>query len=206
MKRWEAGTAGVGVAAMVLSGVLSASAAAAPANAGVARSAGASASTASTVSSPYFGTRYFNCYPEYGCAASGVLPKNWRAIRLGTDHYRFADRTAPRMIRIRMNLREEISTATAAQRKQAALRGTPGLKVLSRRTTTVNAGQGPLTMTTLVYTYRQGSTTRWVATRYLGMWGIKSPNVELTVGGRLQDRALLTKVLAKATTSITLAG
>jgi hypothetical protein len=162
---------------------------------------------AAVQSSPVFVKRYFNCYYDEGCYATAVLPKTWRAIRLGTNEYRFADRVAPRMIRIRMNLIGP-STAVAAKRKQAALKGTRGLKIVSRKTTTMKstAGQGPLTVTTLVYTYRSGSTTRWVATRYVAMWGLSGANVELTVGGRLKDRALLTKVLDKATASMTLAG
>jgi len=200
MKRWGLGLAVVGAAGMVLSGVL-------PASAAVDASTGYSATTVQ--SKPVFVKRYFNCYYDEGCFATAVLPKTWRAIRLGTDEYRFADRTAPRMIRIRMNLKGEISTATAAKQKQGALKGTPGLKILSRTTSTAmrsTTGQGPLTVTTLVYTYRSGSTTRWVATRYVAMWGMKTTNVELTVGGRLKDRALLTTVLDKATASITLAG
>ncbi|TCC24081.1 hypothetical protein [Kribbella sindirgiensis] len=155
-----------------------------------------------------FVKRYFNCYYDEGCFATAVLPKTWRAIRLGTNEYRFADRTAPRMIRIRMNIVNGPSTAVAAKRKQAALKGTRGLKILSRKTTTMKStsGQGPLTVTTLVYTYRSGSTTRWVATRYIAMWNLKSANVEMTVGGRLKDRTFLTKVVDKASASITLAG
>ena len=64
----------------------------------------------------------------------------------------------------------------------------------------------PLIVTTLVYTYKSGSTTRWVATRYIGQWGDKHANIEITVGGRLKDRALLTTVLNKATSSVALSG
>jgi hypothetical protein len=167
----------------------------------------AATSVAAGTAQPVFVKRYFNCYYDEGCFATAVLPKTWRAIRLGTDEYRFADRTAPRMIRIRMNITGP-STAADAKHKQAALKGTRGLKILSRTTTTMKStsGQGPLTVTTLVYTYRSGSTTRYVATRYIAMWSLSSANVEMTVGGRLKDRAVLTKVLDKATTSITLAG
>lgn len=206
MKRWGVGLAVVGAAGLVLSGVLPADAAVGSSAKYVAVSTASTASTAQ--SSPAFARRYFVCYPDYGCSASAVLPKTWRAIRLGTFEYRFADRTAPRMIRVRVNLRG-LSTVAAAKHKQAALKGTRGLKILSRTTTTTmksTNGQGPLTVTTLVYTYRSGSTTRWVATRYVAQWGMSEANVELTVGGRSKDRAVLTKVLDKATTTIALAG
>src|SRR5438445_768261 len=107
MKRWGVGLAVVGAAGMVLAGV-------APAEAKV---DGATTSVAAGTVQPVFVTRYFNCYYDEGCFATAVLPKTWRAIRLGTDEYRFADRTAPRMIRIRMNLTGP-STAVAAKHKQ----------------------------------------------------------------------------------------
>ncbi len=196
MKHWGAGIALMGSTGMLLSAAL-------PASASV---DGATNHAAVSTSSPVFVTRYFNCYYEEGCYASAVLPKTWRAVRLGTDEYRFTDRSAPRMIRIRMNLTGP-SPAAAAKHKQASLEGTRGLRILSRKSATnAHAQQGPLTMTTLVYTYRSGSTTRWVATRYLAPRGMKTANVERTVGGRLKDRVLLTKVLDKATTSIALAG
>ncbi|MFF0267414.1 hypothetical protein [Kribbella sp. NPDC004536] len=196
MKRWGAGIALMGTAGLLVSAAL-------PAEASV---DGATKYAAVSTASPVFVKRYFNCYYDEGCFATAVLPRTWRAVRLGTDEYRFADRSAPRMIRIRMNLTGP-SPAAAAKHKQAALKGTRGLKILSRKSATnTHAQQGPLTMTTLVYTYRSGSTTRWVATRYVAQWGMTTANIELTVGGRLQDRVLLTKVLDKATTSIALAG
>jgi hypothetical protein len=163
---------------------------------------------ASNVQSTTFVKRYFSCYAGYGCQVTATLPATWRYVKLNRDEFRFADRSAPRMIRIRVGLGDKVSTATAAAQKQAALRGTRGLKVLSRSTTTMTSTmqQGPLTVTTLVYTYRSGSTTRWVATRYVGQHGERTASLELSVGGRVQDRALLTTVLNKATTSMALYG
>lgn len=194
MKRWGIGLAVVGSAGMLLSGVL-------PANA---TADAPQQMVASSNIQSYYKTRYFDCFD--GCYVSAVLPKSWRYVKLSNEEFRFSDRTAPRMIRIRMV--HGGTTAVQAKHKQDALKGTRGLKVLSRKTATMRSTthQGPLTVTTLVYTYKSGSTTRWVATRYVAQWGLKSANLELTVGGRLQDRAALAAILDNATTSITLAG
>ncbi|MFC9691200.1 hypothetical protein ACFTSF_21790 [Kribbella sp. NPDC056951] len=155
-----------------------------------------------------YGQRNFDCDPEYGCHASAVLPKSWKYTKLGNGEGRFSDRAVPRMIRIDTNLPMAPGTATAAQRKQKALKGTPGLKILGLQNGTMKSTmqQGPLRISTLVYTYRSGSTTRWVATRYIGFHGSKIAGAEVTVAGRVQDRVLLGTVLTKATQSLALYG
>jgi len=199
MRRWGIGLAVVGTAGLMVTGML-------PAGATVV--APAKVVAASNVQSTTFVQRYFSCYEYYGCSVTAMLPKTWRYVKLNRNEFRFLDRSAPRMVRFHVNLGGRVTTATAAKNKQAALRGTRGLKVLSRSTTTMKATmqQGPLTVTTLVYTYKSGSTTRWVATRYIGQWGDKHAQIEITVGGRLKDRTLLTTVLDKATASVALSG
>jgi hypothetical protein len=102
----------------------------------------------------------------------------------------------------------DVSTTTALKKKQAALKGTRGLKVLGTSTVVMKStsGQGRLTVSTIVYTYRKGNTTRWVATRYVGMWGSKSAHIEITVAGTTKDRKDLGAVINRATQSIYLAG
>lgn len=196
MKRWGIGLAVVGSAGLLFSGVM-------PAQAAVDTSQKVVAS--SNVQSVVYKTRYWDCWD--GCRASAVLPKSWRYVELGNGEFRFVDRTAPRMIRFG-KATEGLSTAATAKRKLATLKGTHGLKVLGVKTTrmTSTTQQGPLTVTTVVYTYKSGSTTRWVATRYVAPWGQDRLNLELTVGGRLKDRTLLTTVLNKATQTVALAG
>ena len=199
MKRWGLGLAVLGTAGLMVAGMV-------PADATV--TAPRQDVAASNIQSTVFAQRYFSCYEDYGCSVTAMLPKTWRYVKLGSDEFRFLDRSVPRMVRFHVNLGGEVTTAAAAKKKQAALRGTRGLKVLSRSTTTMKATmqQGPLIVTTLVYTYKSGSTTRWVATRYIGQWGDKHANIEITVGGRRKDRALLTTVLNKATSSVALSG
>ena len=100
-----------------------------------------------------------------------------------------------------------MTTVNAVKEKIAALHGTPGLKVLSTSTKTMGStmDQGPQTVSTLIYTYRSGNTTRWVATRYVGQQGWKEASIELSVGSTA-DSKLLTTVLDRATLSVALYG
>ena len=187
------GLAGIGAAALALTGV-------APAQARVVAASNSQALT--------YGQRNFDSDPDRGCHASAVLPKSWKHTKLGVGDARFSDRAVPRMIRFDTSLTSRPGTATAALNKQKALKGTPGLKILGIQNGTMKSTmqQGPLRISTLVYTYRSGSTTRWVATRYVGFHGGKTADAEITVGGRLQDRTLLGTVLTKATQSLALYG
>ncbi len=204
MKRWKTTRRRAVTGLAVLGAAGAALVAAGPAQAAVpVRVVAASNSQA-----PAFGTRYFDCVPEYGCHATAVLPKSWKYTDLGNGQSRFTDRAVPRMVRFDSRLDSNPGTATAALQKQKALKGTPGLKILGLQNGTMKSTrqQGQLRISTLVYTYRSGSTTRWVATRYIGFWGDKTAAAEITVGGRVQDRALLGTVLTKATQSLALAG
>ncbi|MFF1819901.1 hypothetical protein ACFVWG_21550 [Kribbella sp. NPDC058245] len=193
MKRLMIGLAALATTGVALLGV-------APADAQVVAASNSSALT--------YGQRNFDCDPEYGCHASAVLPKSWKYTALGHGEGRFTDRAVPRMIRIDADLDSHPGTATAALNKQKALKGTRGLKILGLQNGTITSTmqQGPLRISTLVYTYRSGSETRWVATRYVGFHGDKTASAEVTVGGRLQDRTLLGTVLTKATQSLALYG
>jgi hypothetical protein len=152
-----------------------------------------------------FVTREFNCYGANGCFAYAQLPKTWKHIALGRGQDRFKDPARDRMIRFNVQVGGRVSTATAIKQKQAALQGTRGLRVLGTSTVTMRStAMGPLTVSTIVYTYRRGNTTRWVATRYIGPDG--SAMIEITVAGATKDRKVLGAVINRATRSITLPG
>lgn len=153
--------------------------------------------------------RYFECWKPKECHASAVLPKTWKSVDQGDKKTAFQDPTANRMIRFNVELGGKApTTVVAGQRKVAALKGTPGLKIQNVYTTTMQStnSQGKLTLTTVVYTYKSGTTTRWVATRYLGQQGSNQAEREITVGGAPTDYKLLGTALLKATQSLALAG
>lgn len=162
---------------------------------------------ASNTQSVTYVKRYFN-HSNLGYQATAVLPKTWRHVVLGQDQARFTDPAANRMIRFDTTYNYKISTVTALKNKVAALKGTRGLHVVGTSTVTMRStsGQGPLTVSTLVYTYKSGNTTRWVATRYVGLWGVKSALAEISTAGALSDSKLLGAVINNATVSLTLAG
>ncbi len=151
--------------------------------------------------------RNFDCGKRV-CHASAVLPKTWKHVVQGNGKDAFQDPTANRMIRFNVLLSGDQTTVVAGQQKVAALKGTPGLKIQNVYTTTMQStrNQGKLTLTTVVYTYKSGTTTRWVATRYLAQQGGKQAEYEITVGGAPTDYKLLGTALLKATQSLALAG
>ena len=152
-----------------------------------------------------FVTRQFNCYGEYGCYAFAQLPKTWKRIALGRGQDRFKDPARDRMVRFNVQVGGRVSTATAIKQKKAALKGTRGLRVVGTSTVRMpNTALGQVTVSTIVYTYRRGNTTRWVATRYIGPAG--SAMIEITVAGAPKDRKVLGTVINRATRTITLAG
>jgi len=155
-----------------------------------------------------FAKRYFECYPDIGCRTTAQLPRTWRYVRLGSSQTRFLDDAHNRMIRFNTSYGGRVSTATALKRKVAALKGTRGLHIVGTSTVTMRStsGQGPLKVSTLVYTYRSGNITRWVATRYVALWGTTEAEVEISVAGSPRDSKLLGTVINRATQSVTLAG
>jgi len=166
------------------------------------------ASSNSTASTPVrYKTRFFLHYSE-GNHAMAVLPTTWRDVELGDWQARFDDSANNRMIRFDNNYNYKIGTVTALNRKIAALKGTRGLHIVGTSTVGMNSTnhEGRLTVSTVVYTYKSGNTTRWVATRYVGLDGSKSADVEISTAGSPADSKVLGAVINYATTSLALAG
>ncbi|MFD3405670.1 hypothetical protein ACFWUU_33605 [Kribbella sp. NPDC058693] len=187
-----------GAAALVLSG-------AAPSNAATEqiRTVAASNSAAAPVR---YKTRFFIRYSE-GNHAMAVLPSTWRQVELGNWQTRFDDSANNRMIRFNVQY-ANVSTVTALNRKIAALKGTRGLHIVGTSTVGMNSTnhQGRMTVSTVVYTYKSGNTTRWVATRYVGQQGSKNAEVEISTAGSTADSKVLGAVINYATLSLALAG
>jgi hypothetical protein len=153
-----------------------------------------------------FVTRAFDCYGANRCAAFAQLPKTWKDVRLGPGQDRFTDPARDRMIRFNIRFGDRVSAATAIRQKRAALQGTRGLHVLGMSTVRMQSttGMGPQTVSTIVYTYRRGNTTRWVATRYIEPYGTGAAPIEITVAGAPKDRKVLGTVITRATRTISL--
>lgn len=162
---------------------------------------------ASNSSAVTYKLRYFNHSSE-GYHASAVLPSNWRLVQLSTWHARFDDSAHNRMIRIDTAYNGNLGTVTALNQKIRSLKNTRGLHIVGTSTVTMRSttGQGPLRVSTVVYTYRSGSTTRWVATRYVGWSGRNAADVEFSVAGSPKDSKMLGATINKATVTLTLAG
>ncbi|MFB6719300.1 hypothetical protein ACFCV3_04030 [Kribbella sp. NPDC056345] len=165
--------------------------------------AGTTQTTTQQVPAVKFVKRDFDCFAHVGCTASAQLPSAWKQVNLAKYRTRFADK-ANQTATFNTSYGAKVSTAQAMKNKQVALKGTRGLRIVSTATTKLKStsGQGPLTVSTIVYTYQSGKTTRWVATRYIGTWGYPDAAIELTVAGSPKNSKFLGTVLLKATTSV----
>ncbi|GAB3932062.1 hypothetical protein GCM10029976_037430 [Kribbella albertanoniae] len=187
-----------GVAATIVAGGLALGGAALHSNAETTQQ-----TTTQQVAAVKFVKRDFDCFAHVGCLASSQLPSTWKQINLAKYRTRFADK-ANQTATFTTNLGAKVSTAQAMKNKQKALKGTRGLHIVSTATTKMKStsGQGPLTVSTIVYTYKSGKTTRWVATRYIGTWGYTDAGIELTVAGAPKNSKFLGTVLLKATSAV----
>ncbi|MFI5734604.1 hypothetical protein ACIA49_31105 [Kribbella sp. NPDC051587] len=153
-------------------------------------------------SNSQFVKRYFAV--SDGPHASAYVPKTWKHQTLGAWQDKFSDAKHNQAVRFNTAYNANISTTQAMKRKVVALKHVRGLHVVSTSTASMKStsGQGPLTVSTVVYTYRSGKTTRWVADRFLGVEGGKSAEVEIAVAGAPKDYKYLGTVLLTATRSI----
>ncbi|TDD55725.1 hypothetical protein E1263_25975 [Kribbella antibiotica] len=168
--------------------------------------AAVASSNSQAASSPVFVKRYFaNTSPGHPHAGAYV-PKTWKHQVLAPWQDKFADAKHNQMIRFNSATDTSVSTTQAMKRKVAALKHTRGLKVVSTSTASMKStsGQGPLTISTVVYTYRSGKTTRWVADRFIGLQGVNYSEVEVIVGGAPKDYKYLGTVLLNGTRSLQL--
>lgn len=133
------------------------------------------------------------------------LPKTWKEVKVAPHETRFDDAANSRMIRFNTWIGPS-STRSQLDRKIASLKGTPGLKIVAKATVkgTSTVGQGPVTVSTVVYTYKSGKTTRWVATRYVALKGRTGGDAEITVGGAPSQSKVLSNVLETATKTLSI--
>jgi hypothetical protein len=145
------------------------------------------------------------------CQVSAQIPKGWAWTKVDPYEARF-DKSKTWMLRIDGYLTGAGSTVKFTQARIKALHGTPGLKIVSVKTSSlpssINKDLPRITFTTVTYTYRDGARgTRWVATRYSDhMYGGDFATEKLTVSGRPQDAGALGIVLNRATQTIQQAG
>ncbi|WP_405058214.1 hypothetical protein OG474_36500 [Kribbella sp. NBC_01505] len=169
-------------------------------------STAAVASSNSQLASSAYAKRYFaGSAGDYHAAA--YVPKTWKHQTLGAWQDKFSDAKHNRLVRFNTAYNANISTTRAMKRKVAALKHLRGLHVVSTSTASMKStsGQGPLTVSTVVYTYRSGKTTRWVADRFIGVEGGNSAEVEIAVAGAPKDYKYLGAVLLNSSRSIELA-
>ncbi|GAA1147283.1 hypothetical protein GCM10009630_52140 [Kribbella jejuensis] len=145
------------------------------------------------------------------CNVAVYAPTGWKFTKLSTREAKFTDSSNTWMLRVDGSLDGKVSTGTVAQQRVKELRRVPGLKIVSRAHGTAPSlvGDGStVAYRSLTYTYRDGARgQRLVSTRFLDIYSNgKRAYIEVTVAGRPQDKAGLTKIMAVATQRATLVG
>jgi hypothetical protein len=132
-------------------------------------------------------------------------PANWRMVKLSTFEAKFISPNALWNLRINGSFTPAKSVKSAVDAKIAALRGTKGLRIISRvdgATKATSPYSSGLTFhhTTLTYSYTDGTRgTRLVVDRYVAVYQATRTDFEISAGGRPQDKAGLDAITAKAT-------
>ena len=198
------GTAIIGAVGLVLG--VAPSDAAAPARTSVAAHAKPALNPASL-------SYKYKCWGHVGnCNVSVYAPTGWKFTRLGMYEAKFTDSSNTWMLRVNGGLGGKVSTTRAADQRIHALRSVAGFKLVSRTNGTAPSKVGwsapRVAYTQITYTYRDGARgQRWVTTRFVDTFeNGRRAYIELTVAGRPQDKAGLTKVLTVATERVALVG
>jgi hypothetical protein len=196
-----AGIAAVGAVGAMLLGAL-------PSGAATTNTVAASNATAlKPASLSFVNARWYcmdgNWFGGKDCHLGATVPKGWKVTSINSSDAKFTPKSGSYFLRIAQGP-YDLTTKQAVAQKQKALKGTKNLKVQGVAT----ARSGGIVYSTIVYTYTDSAKhTRWVATRFQDAYGGgDSAGVEITVGGTVADKAGLTTVLARATTSAYLAG
>lgn len=146
------------------------------------------------------------------CNVAVYAPTGWKFTQLSREQAKFTDSSNTWMLRVNGGLGGKVSTSRAADQRIHALHGVAGFKLKYRgngSTASKVVWDAPrVAYTQITYTYRDGARgQRWVATRFVDTFeNGRRAYIEITVAGRPQDQAGLTKVLTEATQRVALVG
>jgi len=132
-------------------------------------------------------------------------PKGWKMVKLSTYEAKFTSPNKLWNLRVNGLVSPEKPLKTMVDAKVAALRGTKNIKFVSRvngTTKATNPAFGDMTFhhTTLTYSYKNAAgKTRLVVDRFVAVFDATHTHVEISTGGRPQDKAGLNAITAKAT-------
>lgn len=133
-----------------------------------------------------------------------LAPKGWNMVKLSTFEAKFTSWNKLWNLRVNGVYSGEYPLPAAVASKKAALQGVKGYKLISQTNGSMKATNPAFEgvvfhYTTLVYTYTDGSTTRLVVDRFTDAFGSNTADIEMSAGGRPQDRAGLEAVVNTAT-------
>ena len=133
-----------------------------------------------------------------------LAPKGWNMVKLSTFEAKFTSSNKLWNLRVNGVYPGTTPVAQVVAKKKAALKGVKGYKLISQTNGATKATNPSFEgvifhYTTLVYSYTDGSTTRLVVDRFTDAFGENTTDIEMSAGGRPQDRAGLEAVINTAT-------
>lgn len=133
-----------------------------------------------------------------------LAPKGWNMVKLSTFEAKFTSSSKLWNLRVNGVYQGETPVAKVVAQKKAALQGVKGYQLISQTNGSMKATNPSFEgvvfhYTTLVYSYTDGSTTRLVVDRFTNAFGENTTDLELSAGGRPQDRPGLEAVVNTAT-------
>ncbi|TWD80407.1 hypothetical protein FB561_1482 [Kribbella amoyensis] len=132
-------------------------------------------------------------------------PKDWQLAKVSTFEARLTSPNKLWNLRVNGAVSGGRTTQAAADAKIAGLRATPGIRILARvdGTTRFANPHFPAATyhhTTITYSYDDPARgPRLVVDRFVAVYEPTSTNLEISAGGRPEDRAALTAITDKAT-------
>jgi hypothetical protein len=133
-----------------------------------------------------------------------LAPKGWNMVKLSTFEAKFTSSNKLWNLRVNGVYQGATPVAKVVAQKKAALQGVKGYKLISQTNGSMKATNPSFEgvvfhYTTLVYSYTDGNTTRLVVDRFTNAFGANTTDLELSAGGRPQDRSGLEAVVNTAT-------
>jgi hypothetical protein len=138
------------------------------------------------------------------------IPNGWREVRIAEHQTRFLDTVSDRTMRFETWPGPHTPAELVATKVKQLKAAVPSLQDLESSTVTMTseAGQSPMTVGEVTYTYQAGTSTptstRRVITYVVALKGKKHADAVITASGKPADSALLSGIIDSATKTLTI--
>jgi hypothetical protein len=134
------------------------------------------------------------------------IPNGWREVRIAEHQTRFLDTASDRTMRFETWPGPHTPAELVATKVKQLKAAVPSLQGLESSTVTMKseAGQSPMTVGEVTYTYQAGTSTRRVITYVVALKGKKYADAVITASAKPADSAVLSGIIDSATKTLTI--